>query len=139
MIDAVIALLQGDAVLNAALPGGVHNAIEISRQATPGAYDANGELQPSALVRQETATPWGPHNDSGRLYFAVYFYDRASHTAIETARKRVYVLLHRQKLTPTDGSGNYEIVHASDLLDMEEASLGAALAISRYVATVQRG
>ncbi len=139
MIAAVLALLQGDAVLALALPGGVHSAIEISRQTTPGAYDANGEMQPSALLRQETATPWGPHKDSGRLYFAVYFYDRASHAAIETARKRVYTLLHRQKLTPTDGSGNYEIVHASDLLDMEEQNLGVAMAISRYVATIQRG
>lgn len=139
MIDAVVDLLQNDAILTATLTGGVHRAVEISRQTTPTAYDGRRELLPCALVKQETATPWGPHDNSGRLYITVWFYDRADYTAIETARKRVYALLHRTKLTPTDGSGCYDIRHANDLLDQEEPALSVPMAMSRYVATVQRG
>lgn len=139
MIDAVLTLLQDDTALNAALTGGVHRAVEISRQATPDAFDGNGELLPCALVKQETATPWGPHDDSGRLYVVIYFYERAGYTNIETARKRVYSLLHRAKLTPEDGSGNYDIRHGNDLIDLEDPALNVPMAMSRYVATVQRG
>lgn len=139
MIDAVVDLLQNDAALTAILTGGVHRAVEISRQATPDAYDQRRELRPCALVKQETATPWGPHDHSGRLYLAIWFYDRTGYTAIDAARKQVYQLLHRTKLAPSDGSGCYDIRHANDLLDQEEPDLGAAMAMSRYVATVQRG
>lgn len=139
MITAVTTLLQGDTTLNATLTGGVHRAVEISRQATPTAYDSRRELLPCALVKQETATPWGPHDDSGRLYIVIWFYARSGYTDIETACKRVYGLLHRTKLTPSDGSGCYDIRHANDLLDQEEPELGVPMAMSRYVATVQRG
>lgn len=138
MIDAILTLLQYDAALGGLLTGGTHAGKEISLQETPSAYDANKELLPCGLIRQEGATPWGPHPDSGRLYVTIWFYDRASYASIEAARKRVYALLHRQKLVPTDGSGNYEIRHANDLLDMEDPTLGAAMCMSRFVATVQR-
>ena len=139
MIDAILGVLQGDATLLATLTGGVQRAVEISRQATPGAFDANGELLPCALVKQETATPWGPHDDSGRLYVVVYFYERAGYANIEAARERVYGLLHRVKLTPVDGSGNYDVRHANDLIDVEDQALHVPMAMSRYVCTVQRG
>lgn len=138
MITSITALLQADTTLNAILTGGVHRAMEISRQATPTAYDSRRELLPCALVKQETATPWGPHDDSGRLYIVIWFYARSDYTTIEAARKRVYELLHRAKLTPNDGSGCYDIRHADDLLDQEEPTLGVPMAMSRYVATVQR-
>lgn len=137
MIDAVVTLLQNDTALAAILTGRVHHAVEISRQTTPDAYDSKRELRPCALVKHETATPWGPHDDSGRLYIVIYFYGPL--VAIEAARQRVYQLLHRTKLTPSDGSGCYDIRHANDLLDQEEPELGVPMAMSRYVATVQRG
>lgn len=138
MIDAITSLLQNDAAVIAALTGGVHRANEISRQETPTAYDANSELLPCALVRQESGTPWGPHEHSGRLYVVVVFYQRSGLAAIETARKRAYALLHRQKLTPVDGSGCYEVRWSYDLLDQDDPALGVSMALSRYVATVQR-
>lgn len=138
MIDAILAHLQADATLTTTLTGGVHRAKEISRQTTPDAFDENREIQPCALVKQETGTPWGPLHDSGRIYVGVWFYDRDGYGNIEAARKRTYALLHRTKLTPTDGSGNYDIRHADDLLDMEDPAIGATMAMSRYVCTVQR-
>lgn len=139
MIDAILTVLQGDWVLAAALPGGLHRAVEISRQATPGAFDGNGELRGCGLVKQETATPWGPHQDSGRLYVVVYFYQRSGYDSIEAARKRVYELLHRVKLRPVDGSGCYEVRHVNDVIDVEDGALHVPMAMSRYMATVERG
>lgn len=139
MKAAIYNLLNSDSTLMSALTGGLyHEVSEISRQATPDAYDGNKELQPCALIRQETGTPWGPHDHSARLYVTIWFYERNGYTNIEAARKRVYDLLHRQKLTPVDGSGNYDIRHADDLLDQEEPELGVSMAMSRYVATMER-
>jgi hypothetical protein len=73
------------------------------------------------------------HRDSGRLYVVIYFYDRHGYTNIEAARQRVYALLHRVKVT-----GSYEVRHADDVLDQEEESLGAAMAVSRFVVTIER-
>ena len=140
MKTAIYDLLAADGTLMAALTGGLYaDAVEISRQATAAAYDANGELLPCGLLKQETGTPWGPHEHSGRLYVTLWLYDRDGYMAIETARKRAYALLQRAKLTPSDGSGNYEVTHVGDVLDQEEPSLGATMAMSRYQCTVQRG
>ncbi len=138
MITAVYDLLTADATLMATLTGGLYRAQEISRQTTPAAFDANRELLPCALLKQETATPWGPYANSGQLYMVLYCYERSGYANIEAARKRVYALLHRQKVTPSDGSGCYEVRHVNDVLDQEDAALGAAMALSRFVATVER-
>ena len=133
MIDTLTALLQNDATLIEILTGGVHRAQEISRQTTPTAFDGNSEILPCALVKQGTMTVWGVHDDSARLYVVIYFYARHGYTNIEAARQRVYALLHRVKVT-----GSYEVRHANDVLDQEDATLGVALAVSRFVVTMER-
>lgn len=142
MITAIYNQLNTDSALLATLTGGVWNGVnvhEISRQNTPAAFDGNKELLPCALLQPETATPWGPNRDSGRLYFVLYLYQRYGYAAIEAARQRIYTLLHRQILVPTDGSGCYEILHSNDLLGLEDSALdGAALITSRFYAVVQR-
>lgn len=132
MIDTLLGALQSDPTLQTALTGGVYRAAEISRQATPDAYDANMELQPCALLRQETATPWGPHEHSARVYVTVFFYQRDGYDVIEAARARVYALLHRSKVV------GWEVRHVNDLLDMTDPALGMPMAISRYQCTVNR-
>lgn len=138
MLTAIYNKLTGDSTLMATLTGGVHRAQEISRQTTPTAYDTNLEVKPCALLKGSTATPWGPHTDSGRLYFQVLLYERHGYTSIEAARRRIYDLLHDTQLTPASGDGCYEIVHTGDVLDQEDAALGAAMAVSRFMATIQR-
>jgi hypothetical protein len=139
MIAAIASLLANDNTLKVTLTGGIFHTQEISRQATAGAFDSTTkELKPCVLVKAEAATPWGPMPNSGRFYVVCYFYDRNGYSAIETARKRVYALLHRAKLTPTNGGTCYEIRHANDVLEQEDPALGAAMAMSRYVATMER-
>ena len=48
--DSIFAALQGDAQLSAILTGGIYDGAEvsdISRQATPAAYDEYSELNPA--------------------------------------------------------------------------------------------
>lgn len=141
MIAAIVARLSADATLATALPGGVHNGAavgRISQQATLAAFDANREIRPCVLVKAETATPWGPHAHGGRLYVVLYLYQRFGYDSIEPARGRCYSLLQKQQVTPVDGTGCYEIVHANDLLGLEDQALGCSLLVSRYVATLMR-
>lgn len=132
MIDTLLAVLTTDAMLTGILTGGIYRAKEISRQTTPAAYDANRELRPCALVRQETTTPWGPHDHSGRVYVTVWFYQRDGYAQIEAARARVYALLHRTNIV------GWDVRHINDLLDMADPALHVPMAMSRYQCTVNR-
>jgi hypothetical protein len=135
--DAIYDLLTSDSELMAILTGGLHTKTEISRQNTPAAFDANDEIQPCGLLKFETQTPWGPHEHGSRLYFSVMLYQRSGYDDVEAARERLYQLLHRQKVTPSNG-GCWEIQHAGDVPDVEDGALGCSLAVSRFVATVLR-
>ena len=138
--SAVVDRLQDDATLAALLTGGVYDGEStptVNRQATPDAFDAFGEMLPCALVKAESATPWGPLHDSGRLYLLVWLYDQHDYTVIETARNRVYTLLHREKVSGADLI--YDVRHANDVLGAEVQGLEVAMIASRFVVTVQRG
>lgn len=138
---AVVAVLQGDAMLAATLTGGIYDGMavgEISRQETPGAYDSVGELLPCALVMPESAAPVGPLPDAGREFVVVWLYDQREYAALETARQRVYALLHRVKVGSA-ADGVFEVRHANDVLGTQAPTLGLPMIVSRYVATVWRG
>jgi len=135
MREIVKTALQGDATLAGVLTGGVWSGTEISRVETAGAFDANAEILPCALVREETDTPWGPMPTSSRLYLVVYLYQRRGYDKIDAALERIFALLHRQKLGQTNV---WEITHADDVRDQQDQALDCSLAISRYVVTRRR-
>lgn len=137
MRAAILAKLSGDTALMGTLTGGMHTATEISRQTTPAAFDASGELCPCGLLRLETSTPFGPFEHSQRLYFVVMLYQRSGCDSIEAARSRVYALLHKTCVSPTAGAC-WEIEHANDVLDVRDEALACSLALSRFVATYRR-
>jgi len=135
--DAIYQRLVGDGTLMATLTGGLYSRTEISRQNTPAAFDDSSEILPCGLLKLETQTPWGPYKHGSRLYFSLLLYQRAGYEAIETARARLYSLLHYQKVTPSLG-GCWHIAHAGDVPDVEDTALGCSLVISRFVATISR-
>lgn len=137
MITAIRAALAADTTLTTTATGGVHDATEISRQATPSAFDGNKELKPCVLVNGESQTPWGPHWQSARIYVTLWFYAR-DRAAIRTMLARCYALLHRTQITPDADAGCFDIRHANDLVDQEDADLGVPMAMSRYVCTISR-
>lgn len=136
----ILGALQDDAQLAVILTGGVYDGMEvgdISRQATPAAYDANSELKPCAILKPETQAPAGPHPDGSRLYVTLWFYQQSGSAAIDAGRVRAYHLLHRATLAGSDGL--WDVRHGNDLLGMEMQALGVPAIMSRYVATVNRG
>lgn len=133
--SAILAVLTGDATLMATLTGGAYGEPEISRQATPAAFDANGEVEPCALLTMEAEDPAGPFGTSSRAFVAVYFYARDGYSAIDTALARVYALLHRQRVSD---EGVWEIRHAGDVRDQQDPALGCAMSMSRYQVTWSR-
>ncbi len=136
----ILDALQGDSTLAGILTGGMYDGMEvsdISRQATPAAYDAYSELKPCAILKPETQAPAGPHPDSSRLYVTIWFYQQSGSAAIDAGRVRAYQLLHRATLAGSDGL--WDVRHANDLLGMEMQALGVPAIMSRYVATVNRG
>lgn len=135
MRETVKTALENDATLAGVLTGGVWSETEISRVETAGAFDANGEVLPCALVREETETPWGPLPTSSRLYLAIYLYQRRGYDRIDAAMERIFTLLHQQKL----GQAHvWEITHADDVRDQQDQALDCSLGISRFVATRRR-
>jgi hypothetical protein len=137
---AILQALQADAALAAILTGGLYDGVtvtDISRQATPGAYDANQELLPCGLLKPESQAPTGPHPDGSRLFVTLWLYQQSGATAIDAARERAYQVLHRSRFLA--GGGLWDVRHANDVLGMEMQALGTPAIMSRYVATVNRG
>lgn len=137
MRAAIEAVLVGDGTLMAILTGGLYTAVEISRQETPAAFDADEELLPCALLKFSTQGEFGPFADSSRLFFSVMFYERQGYVSIEAARARVYALLHRQRVTPATG-GFWEMRQSDAVLDQVDEALNCSLAVSRFYAVVNR-
>lgn len=138
----ILATLSADATLTGHLAGGLYDAVavgEISRQDTPAAFDATTrEIRPSALLRIVDDTPAGPTHTSRRLQPTLYLYGpntAAGRAAVEAARLRVRVLLHRVRIAPASGQA-WELRHAGDVLDLEDPDLRAALAICRYTVVI---
>lgn len=133
MIAWVVSALTGDATLMALLTGGVHR-VEVTRQGTPSAFDANLELKPCMVVRQESRSPVGPLDQGGQVFVVLWVYSRADDGVIDSAVRRAWVLLNGKKL----GTGMWEMRHVNDLMEMEDQGLGARLGVSRYRAVVNR-
>jgi len=138
-ITAVYNALAADTTLTGILSGGIYNWLDtpqLSRQATPAAYDEYGEMKPSGLVKPESATPWGPLPDGGRVYIVVWLYNQADVEPLESARERLYTLLHRQQIN-TD-AGIFDIRHSNDILGAEVPGLDTSMVVCRYYATIYR-
>lgn len=137
---AIFSELEIDVTLSAILTGGLYDGTEvndISRQATPAAYDEYSELKPCAILKPETQAPAGPHPDGSRLFVTIWFYQQSGSAAIDAGRVRAYQLLHRATLGGSEGL--WDVRHANDLLGIEMQALGVPAIMSRYVATVNRG
>lgn len=141
MRQAIYNALQADSALLALLPGGLFDAAtvgEISRQFTPAAFDANGELQACALLRYRGQNALGagsPYRHGARGTVELYFYNQPD----DQARERVYDLLHEAQLSPVgSAAANWRIEHTDDVLGQEDQALKAQLDLSRYTVLIRR-
>jgi hypothetical protein len=139
VFTAIFDALQADTTLMSILTGGLYSGLavsDISRQLTPAAYDEFGELRPCGLLKGESATPWGPHDDTGRLYVVLWLSAQRDIAALDAARERTYKVLHRAQVSTSVGL--FDVRHANDVMGTEVAALDVPTIASRYYATVDR-
>jgi len=136
--SAINTLLNADDVLMGILTGGIHDSTEISRSATPSAYDDRGDLKPCAVLRMGTASGRPPFDDAADEYVYLYFYQKpGSYASIDSAMSQAYTTLHCAALT-IDPGWVCELRWGNDLGDSWDDALGAPMNYSRYKATTVR-
>ena len=137
MISAIATLLQSDSELTTILSGGIYGKVlEINRQLTPDAFDANSELQPCAIIKAGTVTPFGPHVHGHSQSLEIYLYQRAGYTAIEAAARRIYQLLHNSRIEPTADFGCWLVTQTYLNLSLEDPALKCNLGLLRFQALI---
>jgi len=135
--DEIKTALLADAPLVALLTGGIYNDVEeISRQNTPGAFDATTkELKPCALIKYNTELPLR----SGYLRavndpFTIYFYQRQGFDVIEQAMDLAFNDLNEQKV----GTNVWNIEFDIAVHQQRDVALDCALGMLRFVAKRMR-
>lgn len=133
--DDIKATLDADVTLMATLTGGVFCGVEeINRQDTSAAFDANQEIEPCALIKEGTETRRGPHTHSVQTPVTIYLYQRSGYDQIESARDRIYSLLHEQRI----GAKTWQIFYESSVMQQRDGALDCALSTMRFVAIRSR-
>lgn len=101
--DDFASRMTGDATLMVILTGGVFKSGTvgdegITRETAPDAFDANGYLEPCALVVQRAAVPDNQVRDGIAQHTStvqvveVWLYQDSGYTQIDLAKARLYVL-----------------------------------------------
>lgn len=122
--DSIKTALQANDELMALLTGGIFNEVEeISRQNTPGAFNANGEIQPCALIKLGVETKAGPHPRSVRTPFRIYFYQRQGYDVSDPAMVIVFDILNDQQI----GERVWNIEYGSEIKQQRDQALDCAL------------
>jgi hypothetical protein len=96
--DDVKTAMTNSAELMTVLTGGVFNDVEeISRQGTPGAFDATTlEILPCVLIKYGTEIPLSAAKIANAVQtpLTIYFYERAGYANIEPAMGLTFDLLN---------------------------------------------
>lgn len=129
--DTVKDVLANDATFAGYATGGIHAEPEISRQTTPTAFNANGELLPCCLVVLKEVQQNDSHRKAVRQFVDLFFYQRwqAGTDSIDNMANRAYRLLHDTRIP-----GTARIYFEDELPDVPEPVLSANVRLATYVA-----
>lgn len=136
MRQALYDRLASDVTLINILTGGLYYRQGISRDKTPAAFDAFGDMKPCAVL---VVTTRAPREEIGMAdqFLQTYFYQQTGYDQIDLAMERTYDLLHKQTVAASNG-WCYEIEHAGDLGDSEDPVLLVPMCYSRFRAVLLR-
>lgn len=134
--DSIKTALEANTALMALLTGGIYNDVEeISRQNTPGAFDATTkEIKPCALIKLGVETKTGPHARSVRTPVRIYFYQRQGYSVIHPAMDYVFNDLNDRQI----GVRVWSIEFSSDIKGQRDQALDCALASQIWTAIRNR-
>lgn len=123
--------MQANLPINSLLTGGIHVTDEISRQLTPAAFDANGEILPCALVTTPGEFADGPDEFAGRLNCTIFFYQRTGYSVIDAAKDLTRTLFHRQKVgDPSDRV--FEMRWVNVITEQRDMTLDCSMHVLRF-------
>ena len=123
--------LSADTALMTILTGGIHIDVEeISRQNTPTAFDANGEIKPCALIKLPNEVPTGPFKTSVRTAFVIYVYERSGYANIASAMVRIFGDLNETQI----GLNVWNIEFVSTVHNQRDQALNCPLGSLRFSA-----
>lgn len=128
-------LLTADTSLMETLTGGVQDAVEISRQLTPGAFDANGEILPCALIKTGNENALQRKISAVQTTLTIYFYERTGFLSIDLALEKVLEILSQQHLGE---SSIWEVQFNIEIARTTDDALNCSLAVQRYNVIRQR-
>lgn len=133
--DDIKTALEADTPLMALLTGGIFNDVEeISRQNTPGAFDASSELKPCALIKLGTELKRGPYARSVGTPITIYFYQRSGYSVIKQAMEMAYDDLNDERI----GEGVWQLIYDISVNQQRDISLDCPLGSQRFVAVRHR-
>lgn len=100
------AALAADATYLALLPGGVYpdpalpsgDQPEITRDATPQAFDGFGDVRPCGMVLDDGTAQFGPLVNAGQTFVRVLHWQQFGRDIIEAADRRAYTVLQGARL-----------------------------------------
>jgi hypothetical protein len=130
--DDIQSALEADTDLMTLLTGGIFTHVEeISRQNTPEAFDANGEIQPCALIKEGTEIPLrSGYKSATNDPVTIYFYQRQGYDVIEPAMDLAFFDLNEQKI----GTNVWNIEFDIRVNQQRDTALECALGSLRFVA-----
>lgn len=142
---AVRALFTGDAAFATLATGGVHDAESLGRQGLELKDVQSGSsplAQPALFIRWTTEAPYsGLALQARQVFCELYFYQHAGYDTIRQMRQRAFELLHQQRVSFDDPSGDYLFAFywAGDVKEQVDDSLaGASFERSRYEGILTR-
>lgn len=130
--------LEGDSDFATPLTGGIYDASELPDQGlTPSqpqeAWDANGVLKPSAVIRWRGWSPYGPYNVSGseRGFVEIYLYEVNGVAVLETAANALKALMHRNRMIADGATYWFRLIHQTGIVPADEVG-GAQSLFCRF-------
>lgn len=128
-------VLEADDDLMAILTGGVWTDVEeINRQNTPDAFDANGEIQPCALIKLGNEYKITDTRRAVRTPVTIYLYQRQGYDSTRPAMVRIHDDLNERRI----GAGVWNIEYETTVYQQRDQALDCALETLRFTAARMR-
>jgi hypothetical protein len=130
--DDIKTAMTNNSPLMAVLTGGVFNDVEeISRQNTAGAFNADKEIKPCALIKFGTEIPLrSGYANAVQTPLTIYFYERRGFANIESAMDMTFDLINDSQI----GTKVWRLEFDVAVYQQRDTALDCPLGSLRFVA-----
>lgn len=141
--DSVKAVLTADVTFVGLMTGGIYawedtGLMGFSRDNLPAAFDSNGRVKPSCVIKARGVTPDGQITDEGgqamsyRQVVEIWLYEALGYDTILAAITRAFALLHGKRIA------SHKILWAGDVPTFYDEKMGFNVGRTDYQAHAVR-